>query len=166
MAVEYHDYTSKCVGEIRSRITNAVEAIGDAGEGYAVKNLMSGGLKHPTGALSDSVTHEVEINGDHYTAIVGTNKKYGVYLELGTGKYYAGGGRKGYWVFVPGSGGGGSGGHKIYTLEKAKQVMAILRKKGIEAYYTDGMRPHPWLKPVLNEHGKDFLAILKQYLSD
>jgi hypothetical protein len=29
---------------------------------------------------------------------------------------------------------------KVYTLEEAKRVVAMLRKKGLEAYYTKGKR--------------------------
>ena len=76
-------------------------------------------------------------------AIIGNTLEYAIYNELGTGEYaLEGKGRKGYWVFVKdGSTGNMSRSSKTYTLAEAKRIMAYLRKKGLEAYYTNGIRP-------------------------
>ena len=76
-------------------------------------------------------------------AIVGNTVEYAIYQELGTGEYaLEGKGRKGYWVFVKDSNSGSiSRSTKIYTLAEAKEIMIYLRKKGLEAYYTNGTRP-------------------------
>jgi hypothetical protein len=66
---------------------------------------------------------------------------------LGTGEYaLKGNGRKGYWVYVEGNttvreknpG-------KNLTLEDAKQTVAYLRAKGLDAYYTKGQKPRRML---------------------
>ena len=76
-------------------------------------------------------------------AIIGNTLEYAIYQELGTGEYaLEGKGRKGYWVFVKDSSTGSmSRSSKAYTLAEAKRIMAYLRKKGLEAYYTNGTRP-------------------------
>lgn len=76
-------------------------------------------------------------------AIIGNTLEYAIYQELGTGEYaLEGKGRKGYWVYVKdGSTGGTTRSTKSYTLAEAKRIMAYLRKKGLEAYYTKGTRP-------------------------
>lgn len=76
-------------------------------------------------------------------AIVGNTLEYAIYQELGTGEYaLEGKGRKGYWVYVKdGDTGKMSKSTKSYTLAQAKRIMAMLRKKGLEAYLTKGTRP-------------------------
>ena len=76
-------------------------------------------------------------------AIIGNTLEYSIYQELGTGEYaLEGKGRKGYWVYVKdGNTGGLTRSTKSYTLAEARRVVAILREKGLEAYYTKGTRP-------------------------
>lgn len=76
-------------------------------------------------------------------AIIGNPLEYAIYQEFGTGEYaLEGKGRKGYWVFVKDNDTGNmSRNSKAYTLAEAKRVMAYLRDKGLEAYYTNGVKP-------------------------
>lgn len=76
-------------------------------------------------------------------ATIGNPLEYAIYQEFGTGEYaLEGNGRKGYWVFVKdNSSGDMSRSTKQYTLAEAKRVMAYLREQGLEAYYTNGVKP-------------------------
>lgn len=71
---------------------------------------------------------------------IGSNDVNAIWEEFGTGEHsIKGGGRKGYWVFVDNGGAPQAvKGGKTYTKKEAKRVVAIMRKKGLNAYYTNG----------------------------
>lgn len=97
-----------------------------------------------TGKTKNSWRGETQKTSYGYEAVMGSPDENAIWEEFGTGEHAlaeGGGGRKGYWVFVKGSGGGSKKTGKSYTLKEAKQVMAILRSKGLEAYYTNGKEP-------------------------
>lgn len=77
-------------------------------------------------------------------AVVGNPLENAIWEEFGTGEYALKGGGSGYWIFVKGGSGGKKSG-KRYTLEQAKRIVAMMRAKGIEAYYTKGKTP---LRPL------------------
>jgi HK97 gp10 family phage protein len=103
-----------------------------------------------TGELRQSITYEVEGN----VGAVGTNLFYAPYVHQGTGEFARdGNGREGYWVFVKGSSNGESSAErKIYTLDQARQIVAIMRSKGLDAYYTHGQMPNPFLERALDKN--------------
>lgn len=76
-------------------------------------------------------------------ATVGNPMQQSLWTEFGTGEYALhGDGRKGYWVYVKGSDGfATSTGGKSYTLNKAKQIVAMMRADGLDAHYTKGQTP-------------------------
>ena len=120
-----------------------------------------------TGELRRSITNRVEVIGNEVDGIVFTPLEYAPYIEYGTGLYAENGnGTSGYWVYVgdkdydPNRKKSG----KRYTLQEAKQIVAIMRSKGLEAYYTNGMQPHPFLRPALNENKDDIIQIIKEAL--
>lgn len=83
-------------------------------------------------------------------AKIGSPLENALWEEFGTGEYAVhGDGRKGYWVFVEGSSTGHKGG-KSYDLAGAKRAVAILRGKGLNAYYTKGKRPKHALEKAGN----------------
>lgn len=58
-----------------------------------------------TGALRDSMTHEVERNAGEITGKVGSSLDYAIYHEFGTGEFAENGnGRKGGWGYEDGNG--------------------------------------------------------------
>ena len=71
---------------------------------------------------------------------IGSNDVNAIWEEFGTGEHsIKGGGRKGYWVYVDNGGAPQAvKGGKTYTKKEAKRVVAIMRKKGLNAYYTNG----------------------------
>ena len=67
------------------------------------------------------------------------------WTEFGTGSFADGGkGRKGWWVYVKGENGSEtteSSSKKSYTLDEAKQIMAMLKADGLDAHITRGQQP-------------------------
>ena len=106
-----------------------------------------------TSQLKNSWKSEVKKTSDGYESVMGSPLERAIWYELGTGEYaLEGKGRKGYWVFVKGSDGKSSKLGKSYTLEEAKRVMAILRSKKLDAYYTKGQKPkRPFWKAYTNK---------------
>lgn len=97
----------------------------------------------PTGNAQLKRSWETVVDAGEKQAIIGNTLEYAIYQELGTGEYaLEGKGRKGYWVYVKDSDSGKmSRSSKSYTLAEARRIMAMLREKGLEAYYTKGTRP-------------------------
>lgn len=98
------------------------------------------------GTLKRSFSNDSYVDEGNLTAYIGSSIKYSVWVELGTGEYALDGkGRKGYWIYVEGSTLQKSDTPKYYTLQEAKRIMAILRSKGLEAFYTNGQKPQRML---------------------
>ena len=77
-----------------------------------------------SGTLRNSITHNVNVGS--LEGVVGTSVFYAPYVEIGTGIYSSrGDGRKTPWAYVD-----------------AKGVL----------HFTHGSRPHPYLKPALDEN--------------
>ena len=169
------DNTEMFLREMVEATNRALERVGFQAEGYAQdlapSSIESGGSFHIPN-LRQSITHKV-VGDDVY---IGTNQEYAPYVELGTGRYYKrpdgtngfqSAGRPGWWVYVvdetPGGRTKGTG--KVYTEEEARQVVAILRSKGLEAYATEGMEPQPYLRPAATDHKETYRRIIKDELS-
>lgn len=100
------------------------------------------------GVLKRSFSQDSYVDESNLTAYIGSGLNYSVYVELGTGEYALNGkGRKGYWIYVDNKWSNlqKSNTPKYYTLEEAKKIMAILRSKGLEAFYTNGQKPQRML---------------------
>jgi HK97 gp10 family phage protein len=135
MAVEFHDYSIKVKGTVSNAINGVLEECAGELESAAKRNS-----RVDTGQTKNSFQHKVDTST--HVASIGSNLENAIWEEFGTGEYALGkNGRKGYWVFVKGSSGGSKNSGKTYTLAEAKKVMAILRSKGLEAYYTNGKKP-------------------------
>lgn len=112
--------------------------------------------RRKTGKTAGSWTYQVDNSG--FKVTIGSPEENALWEELGTGEYAVNGdGRKGYWVFVEGESKGGGAG-KTYDLAGAKRAMAILRQKGLNAYYTKGKRPNK----ALQEAGNSVAPLAKE----
>ncbi len=132
MSVEFQDFRIQVKEAIDDKITAVLEECAGELEGQASRNTRVASSKTKT-------SWEHKVKGD--TAYIGSPDENSIWEEFGTGEYaLEGNGRSGYWVFVKGKK-GTSRSKKTYTLKEAKKIMAILRKKGLEAYYTKGKRP-------------------------
>ena len=97
--------------------------------------------------------------------VIGNPSEMSLWDELGTGEWAVNkDGRKGYWVYVKGSGRSISPSQKQYTKDEAKQIVAMMRADGLEAYYTNGRKPSRGfqkafnaLKPTLIRRAEDVL---------
>ncbi len=122
----------------------AIGFLYDAKEVLVSQTVRNTPTKH--GALKRSFEQDSYVDESNLTAYIGSSIKYSVWVELGTGEYALDGkGRKGYWIYVEGSTLEKSDTPKYYTLQEAKRIMAILRNKGLEAFYTNGQKPQRML---------------------
>ena len=117
MEINITDNTSLVKAELEAAILRGLEKCGLVAEGYAKKSCPV-----DTGELRNSITHKVVQK--EQTVYIGTNKEYGAYVELGTGRHYPGG-RQTPWA---------------YTDDKGN------------THWTRGQKPQPYLKPAATEH--------------
>ncbi|MCF0185048.1 MAG: hypothetical protein HUJ98_00990 [Bacteroidaceae bacterium] len=156
MSVELKDNTMKVKAEINRNTLNWLEEMAGLIESRTKQNTKGGGS-----GLRDKWQHVVdESKGE---AIVGHPWQLAIWYELGTGKYAINGdGRKGYWVYVKDGSDASSATAEYpssgqpYTLQEAKRICAMLRSKGLEAYYTDGQEAHRPLEMAF-ENNKEFM---------
>lgn len=74
---------------------------------------------------------------DDKTVYIGTNVEYAPYIEFGTGIHAENGGRPTPWSYQDDKG---------------------------EWHTTDGNRPHPYLRPAINNHMSEYKDIVKKEL--
>lgn len=112
--------------------------------------------------LRDGIDYEIRELRTEIEGHIGTNVFHARFVEFGTGEFAENGqGRKGYWVFVEGEENLGGTGGKTYTLDEARQAMAYLRSIGLEAYYTRGQSPQPFLRPAFRNNKKNIEKAIK-----
>lgn len=154
MSIETHEM--EAIGMLDSAVNRFLEEAG-----ALLESAAASASPVDNGQLKNSWTHVCDTGAKKVD--VGSPLENAIWNEFGTGSHAENGdGRKGYWVFVKGGGGGTSGSHKCYTLEEAKQVMAILRKKGLEAYYTNGKDPQHTLQHAMDNRK----SLLKKRIED
>lgn len=141
-----------------------LEAIGLEVESATKANITAAG-RVDTGQYRNSITHRVIASEN--TVYVGSNLEHAIYNEVGTGRY-AEGGVPGYWVYVKGQDSATRAAHrrtsrKRYTLQQAKRIVAMLRAKGLEAYYTEGMKPTHALQKAVSNNKRKIKNIIKTY---
>ena len=120
------------------------------------------GLSEGDGTLAGSIASRI----DNYEGVVYTPLFYAPYVEYGTGieaEHPTHPGRQDVpWVYVEHSGEPRQGAQKSFTLEEAKQAVAILREKGLEAHYTYGQKPQPFMRPALDDNRDRIVEILRE----
>ena len=138
--IQFEDNSIAVKNAIESAARAFLHEAGGEIAGQAGKNS-----RRRTGKTAGSFTYKVDDGG--FEVAVGSNEQNAVWEEFGTGEYAVhGDGRKGYWVFVEGQSSGGGKDGKTYDLQGAKRAVAILRKKGLNAYYTKGKKPNKALE--------------------
>ena len=149
--------------EMEQAVRAGLEAIGQQAESHAKQNVTAAG-RVDTGHLRNSIAHEVRTAED--AVYIGTNVSYGKYVEYGTGKYGDFPTGDGWWVYVTGGDGGGGFARKgkRYTFERAKQIVAILRSKGLDAHMTQGMKPTHYLRNAAADHTDEYAGIMEKHI--
>lgn len=71
-----NDLSDKILSEMKQRVHTALDSVGAECETYAIKDCPV-----DTGTLRNSITHKV--NDGERKVYIGTNVKYGVYVEYG-----------------------------------------------------------------------------------
>lgn len=140
---KFNDNTIKVLGAMDDKVVAILEECAGSLTSAVKRNSRVGQPGAPT---KNSWKYKVTKDGNEHIAVIGSNLENAIWEEFGTGEHAitengGKGGRKGYWVFVKGSDGKSAKSDKSYTLKEAKKVMAILRSKGLEAYYTNGKKP-------------------------
>ena len=133
MGVTFEDNSENCKNAIKASALAFLHEIG--GE---IRSQTQRNSRRKTGRTAG--TYEYMVDENELAVHVGSNDVNAIWEEFGTGEYsIKGGGRKGYWVYVDNGGAPQAvKGGKTYTKEEAKRVVAIMRKKGLNAYYTNG----------------------------
>ena len=130
MRIAFIDNSAAVLAELEGAAQAALEAVGLTAEGFA-KRLCA----VDTGNLRNSIAH----THDGEAAYIGTNVEYGAYVELGTGKYAAQGGRPAPWVYQDAAG---------------------------RWHWTEGSKAQPFLAPAVRDHAQTYADILKSKLKN
>jgi len=138
MSVEFEiraDNSAEVLRELEAKTEAILEAWGQQGVSH-VKNIITQESRVDTGAMRNSITHQVE---DGESAVyVGTNNEYAIYNEYGTGIYAEGGkGRQTPWRYVDDRG---------------------------EGHWTRGMKPIHMLKNGIADNVEEFKQIAEEIL--
>lgn len=133
MGVTFEDNSENCKNAIKASALAFLYEIG--GE---IRSQTQRNSRRKTGRTAG--TYEYMVDENELAVHIGSNDVNAIYEEFGTGEHAInGGGRKGYWVYVDNGGAPQAvKGGKTYTKKEAKRVVAIMRKKGLNAYYTNG----------------------------
>lgn len=132
MQIEITDNSGLVCEEMQAACLRALEACGLTAEDYA--KLL---CPVDTGNLRNSITHLVA-EGEQavYIGVPQGPTSYGIYVELGTGKYYPGG-RQTPWVYQDAKG---------------------------QWHLTHGQRAQPYLKPAVADHVSTYRTIIQDEL--
>ncbi len=129
MNIDFQDNSDEVRAALQEAAERALEKCGLVAEGYAKKLCPV-----DTGNLRNSITHNVDMSEP--AAYIGTDSEYAAYVELGTGKYAAGG-RPTPWVYQDANG---------------------------NWHWTQGNPAQPFLKPAVADHKQTYQGIIKDEL--
>lgn len=156
----FEDFTGEISKEIETIVLNWLE---EASSELESQTIMKTGTGSYYREIASRWTHMVDKN--KYEAIIGNPLENALWVEYGTGEYALNGdGRKGYWVFVKDSTGKSSKSTNQYTLQEAKQIVAMMRSEGLDAMYTKGTPPKRPLYLAFNQNEKALKDYLKTQL--
>ena len=150
MGVTFEDNSENCKNAIKASALAFLYEIG--GE---IRSQTQRNSRRKTGRTAG--TYEYMVDENELAVHVGSNDVNAIWEEFGTGEHsIKGGGRKGYWVYVDNGGAPQAPkGGKTYTKKEAKRIVAIMRKKGLNAYYTNGKTANrPLYKAFTATEGK------------
>lgn len=142
--VVFEDYSIQCKNVIREKALIFLREAGEEVLSLTIRNTVrdTGQTAGSWSTVLDSGQLAVHIGSDYDNAI---------WEEFGTGEFAEkGDGRKGWWVYIKGGKGNGSGGKTYSSLKDAKRAMAILQKKGLDAHITKGKKARKPFRTAYN----------------
>lgn len=133
MAVTFVSHADDVLDALDNQSRAALEAIGLQATSHA-KSTITAESRVDTGALRNSISHIVDSSGK--SVMIGTNVRYAVYNEMGTGIYIAGG-RKSPWSYKDAKG---------------------------NWHRTRGLKPIHFLKNAVEKHREEYKRIIERFL--
>lgn len=162
MGVQFEDYSENCKNALKDKAIAFLNEIGGEIRSQADRNS-----RRKSSHTADS--YQYKVDEDALAVHIGSDYWNAIYEEFGTGEHAInGGGRKGYWVFVVDKDGQPKApkGGKTYTKEEARRVMFKLRKKGLNAYYTNGKTANRPLYRAFTATKGYLESVAKKYFGD
>lgn len=135
MNIEFHDNSKEVLASMQESALRVLEKCGQVAEGYAKRLAPSPG-KTGTGQLRNDISHKLDPNEP--AVQIGCNVEWGIYQELGTGKYYPGG-RPTPWVYQDDNG---------------------------NWHWTAGNPAQPFIKPAVADHAREYIQIIESELKN
>lgn len=130
-----NDNTNEVIREMERKVAKALEAVGIQCSSHAKQNITAA-TRIATGTMRNTINHVVRT--DEGAVYVGTNTRYAIYHEYGTGIYAdGGGGRKTPWVYKDAKG---------------------------EYHRTRGIKPIHFLKNAVQDHANEYKQIIEKHL--
>lgn len=159
--VKFYDYSVNVKSAIKEKALAFLKEIG--GE---IRSQASRNSRRRKSHTADSF--EYKIDKENMAVHIGSDYWNAIYEEFGTGEHAINGdGRKGYWIFVKSNGAPRvPKGGKTYTKKEARRIMAILRSKGIDAYYTNGKKANRALFKAFTTTEQHIEQVAKKYFGD
>lgn len=133
-SIKFTDNSEETIRSFNENAEAALEAIGNQAVSHA-KQIVTAAGRRRTGVMINSITHKVS---SLFRCYIGTNVKYAIFHEMGTGIYVAGG-RKSPWA---------------YQDEKGKW------------HWTRGIPPIHFIKHAAEDHVDEYKAIFKKYFKN
>lgn len=159
--VKFYDYSVNVKSAIKEKALAFLKEIG--GE---IRSQASRNSRRRKSHTADSF--KFKIDKENMAVHIGSDYWNAIYEEFGTGEHAINGdGRKGYWIFVKSNGAPKAlKGGKTYTKKEARRIMAILRSKGIEAYYTNGKKANRALFRAFTTTEPRIEQVAKKYFGE
>jgi len=132
MSVVFKDNSAVTLSELERAVAASLESIGQQGVSHAKNTVTAAGRIGATGNLRGEINHMVVGNTVH----VGTNTRYAIYHEMGTGIYIAGG-RRSPWAYKDAEG---------------------------QWHWTRGIRPIHMIKNSIANHVEEYKQIILRKL--
>lgn len=138
MSVHFEDNSIKVKAAMEQAVISYLYEAGIEVEAQTKRNMPNGHWYSQQKTKWQYVVDEKKLE-----TTIGNPMQQSLWTEFGTGEYALhGDGRKGYWVYVKGNeGSADSNGGKSYTLAEAKRIVAMMRKKNLDAHLTKGQQP-------------------------
>ena len=159
--VQFFDYSVKVKSSLKDKAMAFLNEIGGEIRSQAQRNS-----RRNTSQTAGSYGYKTD--EDNLAVHIGSDYWNAIYEEFGTGEHAINGdGRKGYWVFVD-TGGEPTApkGGKTLSLAEAKKAVAIMRSKGLNAYYTNGKKANRPLYRAFTTTTPKIQKYADQYFKD